>query len=149
MPASRSFSVTGWTSRAGTLRIFASVFSSPVERGDIRLERQGRGGLPLPRNVGDWMALLSGMVWAYGSMRVRVAGSWKVSLVRRSREVMRSRSCAIMRVTRGPELLKIVKCGVSMRTHARRSVGSGIGPGLIGCPCNRSVRTTSCGTPTP
>jgi glucose-fructose oxidoreductase len=31
--------------RAGDLRIFASVFSSPVERGDIRLEREGRGGL--------------------------------------------------------------------------------------------------------
>ncbi len=31
--------------RAGELRIFASVFSSPVERGDIRLERKGRGGL--------------------------------------------------------------------------------------------------------
>jgi glucose-fructose oxidoreductase len=31
--------------RAGELRIFASVFSSPVDRGDIRLEREGRGGL--------------------------------------------------------------------------------------------------------
>ncbi len=31
--------------RAGDLRIFASLFSSPVERGDIRLEREGRGGL--------------------------------------------------------------------------------------------------------
>ena len=31
--------------KAGDLRIFASVFSSPVERGDIRLERAGRGGL--------------------------------------------------------------------------------------------------------
>jgi glucose-fructose oxidoreductase len=31
--------------RAGALRIFASLFSSPVERGDIRLEREGRGGL--------------------------------------------------------------------------------------------------------
>jgi glucose-fructose oxidoreductase len=31
--------------RAGEVRIFASVFSSPVERGDIRLERAGRGGL--------------------------------------------------------------------------------------------------------
>ena len=31
--------------RAGDLRIFASVFSSPVERGDIRLQRKGRGGL--------------------------------------------------------------------------------------------------------
>lgn len=32
-------------SRAGDLRIFASLFSSPVERGDIRLEAKGRGGL--------------------------------------------------------------------------------------------------------
>lgn len=31
--------------RAGELRLFASVFSSPVERGDIRLEAEGRGGL--------------------------------------------------------------------------------------------------------
>jgi len=31
--------------KAGDLRLFASVFSSPVERGDIRLERKGRGGL--------------------------------------------------------------------------------------------------------
>jgi predicted dehydrogenase len=31
--------------RAGELRIFASTFSSPVERGDIRLTREGRGGL--------------------------------------------------------------------------------------------------------
>lgn len=31
--------------RAGALRIFASIFSSPVKRGDIRLTRKGRGGL--------------------------------------------------------------------------------------------------------
>lgn len=31
--------------QAGDLRIFASLFSSPVERGDIRLQREGRGGL--------------------------------------------------------------------------------------------------------
>jgi glucose-fructose oxidoreductase len=31
--------------RAGELRLFASVFSSPVQRGDIRLQRKGRGGL--------------------------------------------------------------------------------------------------------
>ncbi|HEX6316625.1 MAG TPA: Gfo/Idh/MocA family oxidoreductase [Gemmatimonadaceae bacterium] len=31
--------------RAGELRLMASVFSSPVERGDIRLTREGRGGL--------------------------------------------------------------------------------------------------------
>ena len=31
--------------KAGELRIFASVFSSPVERPDIRLKREGRGGL--------------------------------------------------------------------------------------------------------
>lgn len=27
-------------------------------------------GFPLPRNIGDWMALLSGIFWAYGSLRV-------------------------------------------------------------------------------
>ena len=27
-------------------------------------------GLPLPRNLGDWMALLSGIIWAYGSFRI-------------------------------------------------------------------------------
>jgi predicted dehydrogenase len=31
--------------RAGALRIFASLFSSPADRGDIRLTREGRGGL--------------------------------------------------------------------------------------------------------
>jgi drug/metabolite transporter (DMT)-like permease len=33
----------------------------------------GDGELPLPRNAGDWMALISGMAWAYGSTRVRMA----------------------------------------------------------------------------
>lgn len=28
------------------------------------------GGLPLPRNAGDWMALIAGMAWAYGSLRI-------------------------------------------------------------------------------
>lgn len=27
-------------------------------------------GPPLPRNAGDWMALLSGVLWAYGTLRV-------------------------------------------------------------------------------
>jgi len=27
-------------------------------------------GLPVPRNAGDWMALLSGLLWAYGTLRV-------------------------------------------------------------------------------
>ena len=27
-------------------------------------------GLPLPRNAGDWMALLSGLLWSYGTLRV-------------------------------------------------------------------------------
>ncbi len=31
------------------------------------------GALPIPRNAGDWMALASGMFWAYGSTRVRMA----------------------------------------------------------------------------
>ncbi len=28
------------------------------------------GGYPLPRNAGDWLALISGIAWAYGSLRV-------------------------------------------------------------------------------
>jgi drug/metabolite transporter (DMT)-like permease len=28
------------------------------------------GGLPMPRNAGDWMALLAGMAWAWGSLRI-------------------------------------------------------------------------------
>ncbi len=28
------------------------------------------GGFPLPRNPGDWMALVAGLAWAYGSLRV-------------------------------------------------------------------------------
>lgn len=32
----------------------------------------GDGGLPIPRNTGDWMALLSGLFWAYGSTRIRM-----------------------------------------------------------------------------
>jgi drug/metabolite transporter (DMT)-like permease len=37
-------------------------------------------GLPLPRNIGDWMALLSGIGWAYGSLRVyrsETASAWE------------------------------------------------------------------------
>ncbi len=34
----------------------------------------GDGGLPLPRNAGDWMALLSGILWAVGTLRLRLAG---------------------------------------------------------------------------
>ncbi len=30
-------------------------------------------GLPLPRNAGDWMAIAAGMLWAWGSTRVRMA----------------------------------------------------------------------------
>jgi len=29
-------------------------------------------GFPLPRNVGDWMALAAGIAWAYGSLRIYV-----------------------------------------------------------------------------
>ena len=32
----------------------------------------GDGSLPIPRNAGDWMAIASGMFWAYGSTRVRM-----------------------------------------------------------------------------
>jgi drug/metabolite transporter (DMT)-like permease len=31
----------------------------------------GKTGIPLPQNLGDAMALLSGVLWAFGSMRVR------------------------------------------------------------------------------
>lgn len=34
----------------------------------------GRTGIPLPQNIGDVMALLSGVLWAIGSLRVRQAG---------------------------------------------------------------------------
>ena len=37
-------------------------------------------GLPLPRNIGDWMALLSGIGWAYGSLRLyrsETASAWE------------------------------------------------------------------------
>ncbi len=37
-------------------------------------------GLPLPRNIGDWMALLSGIAWAYGSLRLyrsETASAWE------------------------------------------------------------------------
>ena len=27
-------------------------------------------GFPIPRNAGDWLALLSGLAWAYGSLRI-------------------------------------------------------------------------------
>lgn len=30
------------------------------------------GGFPLPRNAGDWMALISGIAWAYGSLRIYI-----------------------------------------------------------------------------
>lgn len=34
----------------------------------------GDGGLPLPRNLGDWMALASGILWAVLSIRIRNSG---------------------------------------------------------------------------
>ncbi len=30
------------------------------------------GGVPLPRNAGDWMAIVAGIFWAWGSTRVRM-----------------------------------------------------------------------------
>lgn len=30
------------------------------------------GGLPLPRNAGDWMAITAGIFWAWGSTRIRM-----------------------------------------------------------------------------
>ena len=32
-------------------------------------------GLPWPRNLGDWLALASGVAWAYGSLKIYQAGS--------------------------------------------------------------------------
>ena len=32
----------------------------------------GRGGWPVPHNIGDWMAITSGIFWAIGSTRVRL-----------------------------------------------------------------------------
>ena len=29
------------------------------------------GGLPMPRNIGDWLGLVSGMVWAFASVGIR------------------------------------------------------------------------------
>lgn len=29
------------------------------------------GGAPYPRNLGDWLALLAGLAWAYGTVRIR------------------------------------------------------------------------------
>ncbi len=31
-------------------------------------------GLPIPQNAGDWMAIISGMLWAGGSLRNRITG---------------------------------------------------------------------------
>lgn len=36
-------------------------------------------GLPLPRNIGDWMALASGMAWAFGSLQLYKLGSVAIS----------------------------------------------------------------------
>lgn len=36
-------------------------------------------GWPLPRNAGDWMALLSGLAWAFGSMKLYQMGGAAVS----------------------------------------------------------------------
>ncbi|SEO05262.1 EamA domain-containing membrane protein RarD [Salinihabitans flavidus] len=33
------------------------------------------GGIPWPRNIGDWMALMSGLAWAYGSLQLYKLGS--------------------------------------------------------------------------
>ena len=30
----------------------------------------GEGGVPLPRNAGDWCALIAGVTWAFGTLRV-------------------------------------------------------------------------------
>jgi drug/metabolite transporter (DMT)-like permease len=51
----------------------ARVLAIILGLGGIYVLLGGDGSLPLPRNIGDWMALGAGMSWAYGSMRVRLA----------------------------------------------------------------------------
>ena len=38
------------------------------------------GGLPLPRNAGDWVALASGMLWAAGSLRSFASPSVRIAV---------------------------------------------------------------------
>lgn len=42
--------------------------------GGLVIMLSGDGGLPLPRNLGDWMALASGILWAVLSIRIRNSG---------------------------------------------------------------------------
>lgn len=39
--------------------------------GGLVIMLSGDGGLPLPRNLGDWMALVSGILWAVLTIRIR------------------------------------------------------------------------------
>ncbi len=61
--------VTVMKRRLTTARVLAIVLGF----GGIYVLLGGDGSLPVPRNIGDWMALGAGMSWAYGSMRVRLA----------------------------------------------------------------------------
>ena len=54
--------------RLSTARIVAIVLGL----GGLYVILGGDGSLPIPRNAGDWMALLSGIFWAYGSTRIRM-----------------------------------------------------------------------------
>lgn len=38
-----------------------------------------RSGVPLPRNVGDWMALASGVMWAAGTIRLYAEGTVRIT----------------------------------------------------------------------
>ncbi len=51
----------------------ARVLAIILGFGGIYVLLGGDGSLPLPRNIGDWMALGAGISWAYGSTRVRMA----------------------------------------------------------------------------
>jgi drug/metabolite transporter (DMT)-like permease len=42
-----------------------------VGLGGLVVMLSGDGGLPLPRNLGDWMALVSGILWAVLTIRIR------------------------------------------------------------------------------
>lgn len=37
-----------------------------------------RGAIPLPRNVGDWMALSAGLAWAWGTIRLYARGAARI-----------------------------------------------------------------------
>lgn len=51
----------------------ARIFALLLGLAGLFLILGGDTGLPIPRNIGDAIALLAGIVWAFGSLRVRGA----------------------------------------------------------------------------